>query len=148
MSPAELEAIRARVEAATPGPWGFERCDLTTLGMAETTYQHIRSGPIGVADTYHARPLAIEGFGPMSGYIKPRHGNAKDAEFIAAARTDVPALLAEVERLRGLIKAAEMNGCYPTEVRGNCPWCGYAPGNYKRSHAPECPAFNEDRSVR
>lgn len=69
----------------TPGPWTFERVDLQTKGMADTTYQHIRAGHVGVADTYHCAPLAIEGFGPMSGYIPPRHGNPADARLIAAA---------------------------------------------------------------
>lgn len=72
----------------------------------------------------------------------------EDLAFCSRARADVPALVAEVRRLRELVKAAELNGCYPTEVRGNCPWCGYAPGNHKRSHAPECPAFTENREVR
>jgi hypothetical protein len=107
----DTKAIRALADAATTGPWGFERVDLTTNGMAETTYQHIRSGPTGVADTYHARPIAIEGFGPMSGYIPPRHGKVEDAAFIAAARTDVPALCsaleeawAEIDRLTKIIQ--------------------------------------------
>lgn len=113
MSPTELAAIAARAEAATPGPWVFERADLLTEGMADTTYQHIRSGPVGVADTYHCQPIAIEGFGRMSGYIPPRHGKVADAAFIAHAREDVPSLLAaldeasrEIDRLKALLKVS------------------------------------------
>lgn len=104
MSPKlDVEAIKARCEAATPGPWTFEPCIQQTEGMAETKYQHIRSGPRGVADTYHNPPLAIEGFGQMSGYLPPRHGKPEDAAFIAAARADVPALLAALEAERAKV---------------------------------------------
>lgn len=108
MTPDELDAIEARANAATPGPWGFERVDTQTKGMAETTHQHVYSGTTGVADTWHTTPLVIEGFGPLSGYLPPRHGKVEDAEFIAHARADVPALVAEVRRLLGLV--AEVDG--------------------------------------
>lgn len=60
----------------------------------------------------------------------------------------VAPLVAEVRRLRGLIKAAECQGAEQYAIHANCPWCGYAPGNHKRSHAPECPAFTENGDVR
>jgi len=66
----DLEAIKARCEAATPGPWEIK-------------------------DRGH--------FAYMSG---PRHVGVggrwlpADAAFISHAREDVPALIAEVERLR------------------------------------------------
>lgn len=72
----DLAAIKARCEAAWPGPW---------VGTSET---------VGYYDDGRwftlARMLAWEG---------PRV-DGPNAEFIAAARTDVPALVAEVERLR------------------------------------------------
>jgi len=100
----DVRAIRARAGAATAGPWRFERGEQHTEGMADAVYQHIASGPWGVADTYHAPPIAIEGFGQMSGYIPPRHGKVEDAEFIAAARTDVPALCDRVEALEAALE--------------------------------------------
>lgn len=66
MTERELQAIRERWEAATPGPWvkNVNRNGIVTSNYCIT----------GLRDV--------------------------DAYFIAAARTDVPALLAEVERLR------------------------------------------------
>lgn len=71
MSDIDIDAIRARAEAATPGPW---------------------------AD--HDGPLLED----VVAYI---YSDADEA-FIAHAREDVPALLAEVERLGiGALRAAE-----------------------------------------
>jgi hypothetical protein len=77
MTREEFEAIKRRADAATPGPWR----NGVNIG--------------GFSDEEH------DVFGP-----KPTHGKAficnyalkPDAEFIAAARSDVPALVAEVER--------------------------------------------------
>lgn len=49
-------------------------------------------------------------------------------------------LVAEIRRLRDLIREAESEGCETAAVRGYCPWCGYYPGD---GHAPECAAFTE-----
>ena len=73
-----------------------------------------------------------------------------NAQFIAHARTDVPALLAEVERLRGLIKAAELTS-RPCPVRGvafGCPWCGLRCGRDRMIHASDCPAFTPEGEVK
>lgn len=74
----DLDAIRARVDAATVGPWS----------VAEQTH----GDWFGIQDEW----LAL---GSMFG--------SADAEFIAHARTDVPALLAEVERLREYVVIAK-----------------------------------------
>ncbi len=69
-----LDAAQARSEAATDGPWA-------------------------VYQTMHAEPRVVRaGRGVMGTVAVPAHtpddyGNA-DAEFIAAARTDVPAMVA------------------------------------------------------
>ena len=68
--PLDLEAIRQRVEAATPGPWEL-------IGGGE----FVTGADVLVA--------------PDDGGV-----TADNAIFIAHAREDVPALLAEVERLR------------------------------------------------
>lgn len=70
MTPVDLPAIKARAEKATAGPWEI-------IGAGE----YVRGPGIIVA--------------PDNGGI-----NEADAEFIAASRTDIPALVAEVERLR------------------------------------------------
>ena len=71
----DLNAIRKRAEAASSGPWAWEWADNGT--EIEIVQPHLFLSPI-VAET----------------------GIQADAEFIANARTDVPALIAEIERLR------------------------------------------------
>jgi hypothetical protein len=72
MSAVDVAAIRARAEAATEGPWRVVGRYVALIG------------PVGVAQGQPAIDALTE----------------TDAEFIAAARTDVPALCDEVERLR------------------------------------------------
>lgn len=74
----DLAAIRARVEAATPGPWA-----------STVAYPHLALQPDD--DSIISFNLAAN--------------PASDALFVAHARADVPALLAEVERLRGELSA-------------------------------------------
>lgn len=52
---------------------------------------------------------------------------------------DVPALIAEVHRLRGLIRRAEE--ARSVEAPGYCCWCGYAWWHPDGHHDPTCPAF-------
>lgn len=79
----ELDAIEARANAATPGPWTTER--------PTKTYEGFRCG-VTIAATYGRQCI----------YADPPGGQAPaaDQRFIAAARADVPALVAEVRRLR------------------------------------------------
>jgi hypothetical protein len=67
----DLEAIRLRCEAATPGPW-----------------------------------RAVAGY-VYRGDTSFRASMAADAQFAAAARTDIPALITEVERLRAALSEAQ-----------------------------------------
>lgn len=73
-----LTEIRARTEAATDGPWAVD-------GPAQC----------GPGDTLTVYPA--EDGGALA-YVQP---SWDDAEFIAHAREDIPALLAEIDRLRG-----------------------------------------------
>jgi hypothetical protein len=68
MTPEQLAAIKARTDAATPGPWWYDP----------------RSGEV----------LGFEG-APVCDLLPM----SEDIAFICSAREDVPALLAEVERL-------------------------------------------------
>jgi hypothetical protein len=72
MTEDDLQAIEARANAATPGPWQL-------TGGRDEVYDIIGDG----------RDVVQQVLSP-------------DAEFIASARTDVPALVAEVRRLRGI----------------------------------------------
>ena len=78
-----LEAIKARCEKATAGPWyGYEERESSAEGHAVST------GPSNLFT------------------IGISNQDANDADFIAHARTDIPALVAEVERLQSALAAA------------------------------------------
>ena len=84
----QLEAMEARVEAATPGPWNV-------FGM------RLRAGQ---------ESLMWADGGGACWFLKDA-----DGYFITHARTDVPALISEIRRLRGLVGAL---------VLKRCPKCG------------------------
>lgn len=79
MSEQQLAEIRARVAGATAGPW-----------MADGA--EIYRAPWGyvVIDQWVGEMLRIE----------DEAASNADAQFVAHARTDVPSLLAEIDRLR------------------------------------------------
>jgi hypothetical protein len=90
LTSSELDAIEARANAATPGPW--ERgATLRERDGKVTTFSEEASvyPPLGEA-------------GPVAVATVAEYDNAS---FIAHARQDVPALVAEVRRLRGLLAA-------------------------------------------
>jgi hypothetical protein len=70
----DLDAIEARMDATTSGVWD---APATVLGLKTATVFASPESPQAIAYT----------------------GRFEDAEFIAHARTDVPALVAEVRRL-------------------------------------------------
>jgi len=86
MNAEELAAIKARAEAATPGPWQWT----ATKGEDD----HLVS--LAVHDRY-GQSLEVLG---TSEWLRIEPPNAT---FIAHARTDVPAILAEVKRLRAVL---------------------------------------------
>ena len=74
--PLDLDAIRARAEAASEGPWECNAYHVFMDGRAQVRIAH------------PGRPGVL--MGTMLG---------SDAEFIAHARTDIPALLARIAEL-------------------------------------------------
>jgi hypothetical protein len=119
LSDEELAAINARAEAATPGPWQWVD--------PETDEPCLPDSPCATGDhggyAYRLSLRTVEEFptswvGPLPRFIintaeefyevEQDDGTWRhpDAAFIAAARTDVPALLAEVERLRAELDTA------------------------------------------
>jgi len=92
-APLDLGAIRGRVEAATEGPWRTvdERGQKFAL-CADGTDLLVESEIGLICET------DLDGLNECA---------EPDAAFIAHARTDVPALLAEVERLRAVVEAVE-----------------------------------------
>ena len=86
----DLDPIKQRAEAATEGPWGARELPQMVRGANATLHSAHGTGEV----------WSVE-FSPEIGSTV----SISDAEFIAAARTDIPALLDEVERLRDLHKA-------------------------------------------
>ena len=151
LSPAEagaldLDAIEARANAASAGPW--------VLRLGPHAIPEVHGPKYGVAFTFYG-----EGEGEND------HADA-DAAFIAAARTDVPALLARVRELEAQLAAAQpavardalRNGRFtahccvcsaewPLGVR-DCPGCGHpdrdAGAVPDRDLCPHCGALDLD----
>lgn len=99
-APLDLAAIRARAEAATPAPWRIPR-KLSQLAPDWT----IAAGVKVVA------------------YVDQKRDNSEaDFTFIAAARTDIPALLAEVERLNVELATAKRTGAIEELRRFASKW--------------------------
>lgn len=84
----DLDAIEARADGATPGPWGT--VDDGSL-MAPYVSVACDDGPILTCPECHT----------------DGGGRRLDAQFIAAARADVPALVALVRRLRAELDGTE-----------------------------------------
>lgn len=115
----DLEAIRTRVDAATPGVWSWKGQDVhDPPEMYDDERGHLAVGEDFEDWVLWANGLHTDGFLNCSD---------ADAEFIAHARTDVPALLVEVvrlteenETLRGPHDAYQENG-EPLLPRGWVP---------------------------
>lgn len=89
MTDAEAAAIAARAEAATPGPWTLP--EFYKPGDTDAwTWAEIRSGEEHVTGNFDYE---------NGGVIKEA-----DAHFIAHARADIPALLAERAALREIVR--------------------------------------------
>jgi hypothetical protein len=89
MTPKELEAIKRRCEAASRGAWAPDPHLVFRSAAADENAEkgYTIFGPIQIYDNYDRY-----------------YFNEADAEFISHSITDVPALVAEVERLRGLLR--------------------------------------------
>lgn len=98
----DLDAIRQRAEAATKGPW--RPAVALNHGIDKWRIPIQCDAPIGEGETAIDTLAVVE---YQTGGFQYPHADARaDAEFIAAAREDVPALLAKVERQRALIDNA------------------------------------------
>lgn len=112
----DLDAIEQRTAAATDGPWivEIERTPLNELGRA-TFPEGIRNLPDGEKVDYSEESVIVTAWvhGQMHSQIRiimmatspyfetthRVHMSPENAAFIAAARTDVPALVARVRQL-------------------------------------------------
>lgn len=106
----DLEPIKARLAAATPGPWHScddNKCKCPTIMCDDYPVADVTKGPWG--DSYPA--LRIVGDTSLNQKVEAyreliEYGNVPEAEalanraFIREAPTDIAALIAEVEQLR------------------------------------------------
>lgn len=96
MGDIDLDAIEARANAATPGPW--DRVPQTRGGdlIAHRYETGNQMNPTGLR---------------MVSFMMSRGNSLKEdeanADFVSSARTDIPALVAEVRRLREQLREAE-----------------------------------------
>ena len=100
----ELAAIAARAAAATPGPWHVRHLDDDhSMNLTAVSSQPATTTPDRWPNDEHASIVAA------TLVQQPRYVDHTDrrwvenATFIAAARTDVPRLLAEITRLRAVL---------------------------------------------
>ena len=109
--PSDLAAIRARCEAATPGPWEQRLGDSIKENL--------------VADV---RGLTI--YGPHKAV-----SCGAEADFIVHAREDLPRLLARLEEMREVVLDLTHGQADLHKQRGTaplCDWCGFSwPCAYK-----------------
>lgn len=89
MTDERLAAIRARCDAATPGPWIHENYELLTAWPdPDDPEADTDTGPVQVLEPTGARGIAeVEA----------------NLDFCAEARKDIPDLLSEVDRLREIV---------------------------------------------
>lgn len=101
----DLAAIKARADAATPGPW-------------KLWAMSVLADPVGDSNLDSAIPVADTFFRNDQG--KPR---TFDATFIAHAREDVPAMVAAIERA-----IFELDRIPEYAYTGHTPTCQGEPG--------------------
>jgi hypothetical protein len=99
MTPSELQAIRERAESATPGPWRVRPDEYDDWGVVKAflpedgTIYVARAGAGRYVPSHEISQHRLKGTDPYQ----------HNADFIAHARADIPALLAEIERLQGIV---------------------------------------------
>jgi len=81
----ELQAIKTRCDAATPGPW---------ISFVESRQKFSGSDFIRTGD----EDIYLTG------------ATVEDQDFIAHARQDIPRLIAEIERLQNIMERSKNSG--------------------------------------
>jgi hypothetical protein len=94
--PLDLDAIEQRTNAATPGPWQWHISRRTLDYRLQTAGWDVVMGFARWGRNSAQPEFNIDGLLHHGADLDQPH---PDAEFIAAARTDVPALVAAVRRL-------------------------------------------------
>lgn len=87
LTDARLRSIRRRLRAATPGPWRYDGCSVTDQRRTGDSFS-MEWIPNGIAVSDERVNMRIDA----------------DAELIAHAPADLAMLVAEIERLREVIR--------------------------------------------
>lgn len=139
MTEQELQAIEARERKATRGPWLYAAHDIRAEVMihGQSLKHAVIDADAKDREVWDRIGHAVCGLACTRGKSEPEEANGR---FIAAARQDVPALLAEVRRLQGLIKAAERSATVNRYEDDGCAFC--LRGDREGLHYGDCPAFS------
>lgn len=110
MTDEQLQAIRARLESATPGPWRIAVHDYSMADIHSVTEKYgdmnpvLSVSPCRSCQAREAKAAKKESRQPEWKWKRCTVGSEVDWQFIANAPTDIAALLDEVERLRTSIE--------------------------------------------
>lgn len=85
----DLDAIEARMVRITPGPWEPNGTTVQTVAIST----RVAYEGLGLHDEVARCAMTTGNY----------QSEARNAAFLAAAREDIPALVAEVRRLRALV---------------------------------------------
>lgn len=107
MTELDLDAVEARANAATPEPWDVGDGTEIGLGIEPITGGGFYFDAIVAQVTYSSERDGDRQRAANRGVQLQLSAPDADAEFIARARTDVPALVAEVKRQQSLFRAAD-----------------------------------------
>ena len=99
MSKLDLDAIEARCNAATPGPWAA--CPYGIYIFAADGSMIADDGHNEDDPAFEGKNMVcqIRGAGAINSGHRKRRSQADNIDFIAHARTDVPALIACIREL-------------------------------------------------
>lgn len=129
----DLREIKERLPETTPGEWSAYIAANSDLWVVDN----------GIRDGL----LICSNLGPD---YNPHSG--PNARFIAAAKSDVPALIAKVEELRAILAVALDDPLTSYEdafgdTHTSCQFCASTTVDlFKPSlHKPDCPVLNRDR---
>ena len=102
-----LDEIEKRYEKATPGEWGWSQqaCYHTSPGIA--IYSGTLSGK---------KSIRIASIRQQANTVLPKEQREANADFIAHARADIPALVAEVKRLRSGLDTEKAERVYYQDI--------------------------------
>jgi len=111
-----LDAIKARAEAATDGPW--------VQGRFIDSHHTSRKSDEWKSNADEQERLSVRVGDPMGEHVaRITDGDHSDAVFIAHARQDIPALLAAVEAVLELHKPWTVSNPSESTVNHCCDQC-------------------------